>query len=175
LAAFVLDLVMASLSVIIPVYIIVKLLFLTGAWMPTEESVHAHQYLSLGRFAIGVGAFLACGPIYRVLWHASPWQATFGKRFLGIYITGDNGRRIGLARSLGRESALYIFSVLWLGLISLITIATSDKQKGLHDFIAGTCVLRGQLASGGAIGRWRIAAAVGLPVVWVLGSFLLTM
>jgi uncharacterized RDD family membrane protein YckC len=175
LAAFVLDLAMALISVLIPVFVILRLLNMTGAWVPTGEAEYAHQSLSLGKFAIGVGAFLACGPIYRVLWHASPWQATCGKRILGIYVTGDDARRIGLARSLGREIALYIFNVLWLGLISFITIAASERRKGMHDFVARTCVLRGRPAPGGAIGWWRIAAAAGLPVVWVLGSFLLTM
>jgi len=48
-------------------------------------------------------------PIYLILFDASLWQATFGKRIRKIYVTDNEGRRISLAlfRSLARRVVLW--------------------------------------------------------------------
>ncbi len=168
-----LDVPIAVLSAVAPVYIIMRLLLVVGAWAPTGESYQSHQFVA--RLAIFNAYFLACGPIYCAVCHASPWQATFGKRLLNIHVTGDDGKRISLARSLGRELTMYLFAALMLALVSLVTIAATGKRKGLHDYVAGTCVLRGRPAPGGAIEWWRIAAALAVPAAWTLAALLLTM
>lgn len=70
---------------------------------------------------------------------------------------------------------MYLFAALCLALVSLVTIAAIGKRKGLHDYVAGTCVLRGRPPPRGALEWWRIAAALGLAAAWTLGALLMTM
>lgn len=175
LAAYFLDLLIAILSVAVLVYLVMRLLLATGAWAPVEGQApwSSHEYLS--RIFIIIAYFLSTGPVYFVICHASPWQATYGKRLLSIYVTGDDGKRISLARSFVRELTLCFFNVFGVGLISVITIAASKQRKGMHDFSAHTLVLKGRPVPGGALGRWRIVAFVGFPVAWIVGTSLATM
>jgi uncharacterized RDD family membrane protein YckC len=124
---------------------------------------------------ITIAFLLSTGPVYFAICHASPWQATFGKRLLKVYVAGDDGNRISLTRSLIRCITLWLLSVFWVGLISVITIAVSSQRKGVHDFVARTLVLRGRPVPGGTLEPWRIVVFVGLPVAWMLGTFLATM
>jgi uncharacterized RDD family membrane protein YckC len=171
LAAYLLDLPIAILSVIVPVYLIMLFLIATGAWVPAkeEEPWSSHGYI------ITIAFFLSTGPVYFVLCHASPWQATLGKRLLNIYVTGDDGKRISLARSFVRGLTLWFFNAFAVALISVITIAASEKRKAVHDFVAQTLVRTGRPVPGGALEPWRIAAFIGFPVAWMVGTFLATM
>jgi uncharacterized RDD family membrane protein YckC len=117
---------------------------------------------------------LSLGPVYFVLFHASPRQATFGKQLMNIYVTSDEGKRISSGRAVSRWVAKFVLSWFGLSLISLITIAVTKERKGLHDGIAKTLVLRGRPIPGGALEPWRIAVALGVPFVWMVGTFLAT-
>lgn len=66
-------------------------------------------------------------------------QATYGKMAVGIKVTDESGRRIGL----GRANARYwskILSALLL-VIGFLMVAFTDRKQGLHDKIAGTLVV----------------------------------
>lgn len=41
--------------------------------------------------------------LYYVYAESSPWQATIGKRIMGIKVTDEQGRRVSFWRSLGRR------------------------------------------------------------------------
>ena len=169
---YLLDLPIAILSVIVPVYLIMRLLIATGAWVPAGEEA---PWRSSHGYIITIAFFLSTGPVYFVLCHASPWQATFGKCLLNIYVTGDDGKRISLARSFVRGLTLWFSIAFSVALISVITIAASKKRKAVHDSVAQTLVLTGRPVPGGALEPWRIAAFVGFPVAWMVGTFLATM
>jgi uncharacterized RDD family membrane protein YckC len=85
---------------------------------------------------------LAGGVLYYAFFTASGWQATPGKRILGLHIIRADGRKIGFALGLGRYLA-YIPSSLILG-FGFFMIGWSDQKKGLHDIICGTRVVRGR-------------------------------
>jgi uncharacterized RDD family membrane protein YckC len=170
LAAYLLDVSISFLSVTVPVYLILEVLIATGAWVPTQRQPDWGG----SRYVIAIAFFLAMGPIYFVICHASPWQATAGKRLLKLYVVGSDGNRISLGRSSIRSLAFYVLGAFGAGLISVITIADSKQRKGVHDFIAGTSVLRGRPVPGGKLGHWRIAASIGFPVAWMLGTLLAT-
>lgn len=72
--------------------------------------------------------------------HASPWQATLGKRALGIKVTDRDGARIGFQRATARYLAS-VLSALSLFAGYLAAAVTVDR-RALHDVIAGTRVLR---------------------------------
>ncbi len=85
---------------------------------------------------------LILGWLYSALFESGGWQATPGKRLLGLRVTGLNGDRISFGRASGRHfSKLLSYLTLYIGFI--IAGLTVNKQ-GLHDMVAGTLVLRGK-------------------------------
>jgi uncharacterized RDD family membrane protein YckC len=108
---------------------------LSGIADPSELAVAMLPTLLLIIVATMAGSWL-----YFALLESSSWQATLGKKALGLYVTDLEGRRI----SFGRASARYfgkIVSGLILGIGYLMTGFTERKQA-LHDIIAGCLVLR---------------------------------
>lgn len=81
---------------------------------------------------------------YFVVMHASAWQATVGKRVLGVKVTDLAGNRIGIGRSLVRLLGAFVSSLI-LGLGYLMAGVTQRKQA-LHDMIASTLVVRSDAA-----------------------------
>ncbi|HEX5426426.1 MAG TPA: RDD family protein [Candidatus Acidoferrales bacterium] len=78
--------------------------------------------------------------LYYALFESSAWQATIGKKALGLTVTDLEGRRIGFGRATGRFFAKILsFMILCIG---FFMIAFTSKKQGLHDILAGTLVLR---------------------------------
>jgi len=71
---------------------------------------------------------------------ASPWQATPGKRLLGLRVVDAGGARIGLARAAARHLAGAL-SWITLNLGHLLALVPPRRQA-LHDRIAGTHALQ---------------------------------
>jgi uncharacterized RDD family membrane protein YckC len=85
------------------------------------------------------GVFLIHG-IYHALLESSTWQATIGKRAMGIRVTDEAGRRITFGRAVGRHCARLLCELtLFLGYLMILMTA---RGQGLHDRIAGTLVVR---------------------------------
>lgn len=78
--------------------------------------------------------------LYFAFMESSAWQATLGKKVLGLEVTDMAGRRI----SFGRASGRYFGKILsWLTLmIGFIMAGFTAKKQALHDFLAGTLVIR---------------------------------
>jgi uncharacterized RDD family membrane protein YckC len=88
-----------------------------------------------------VASLLIYWPYYALM-ESSSWQATLGKRALGLIVTDTYGDRITFARATGRYFA-EILSALTL-LIGYIIAAFHPRKQALHDLIAGTLVIRGR-------------------------------
>ena len=180
IAAYLLDLLIA-LSVLVLVAITFRLLRAIGLWTPAGAGAYfspedAWRALGVGaKLAIVFSFVLSQGAAYLILFDASPWQATFGKRLLNVYVTDDEGRRISLVRSFGRWFAMWAFGLFGGSFISLVTIAATRNKKALHDFAAKTLVVSGRPALSGELEPWRAVIAFGLPFVWMMGTFLATM
>ena len=114
------------------------------------------------------------GPwLYSSLFESGKWQATPGKRLLGVFVTDLNGNKI----SFGRASARYFsktLSYLILGVGFFIVGITHNKQ-GLHDRIASTLVYKGKAEE--SFGQEQpdekssSSAARGSNANWVLAGF----
>ena len=100
---------------------------------PDEFFVHGFVFR-----AIVVKALLHWA--YYSLLESSTWQATLGKKALGLEVTDLNGARISFGRATGRWAARYV-SVMTLG-IGNIMAGFTEKKQALHDMIAGTLVIR---------------------------------
>jgi uncharacterized RDD family membrane protein YckC len=78
--------------------------------------------------------------LYYALMESSSWQATLGKKALGLEVTDLEGNRIGFGRASGRFFAKILSAlILWIG---FIMAGFTEKKQALHDMIAGTLVIR---------------------------------
>jgi uncharacterized RDD family membrane protein YckC len=78
--------------------------------------------------------------LYYALMESSVWQATLGKKTLGLRVTDLQGNRISFGRATGRFFAR-IISVLTLS-IGYIMAGFTERKQALHDIIAGCLVIR---------------------------------
>jgi uncharacterized RDD family membrane protein YckC len=76
--------------------------------------------------------------LYFAICESSAWQATLGKKLLGLKVTDEAGSRINFARASGRYWAKFLSSLILL--IGFIMVAFTEKKQGLHDKLAETLV-----------------------------------
>lgn len=79
------------------------------------------------------------GWLYCAGCESSAWQATLGKRLVGLAVTDENGERISFVRASCRHLSK-LLSALPLGIGFLITPFTARKQA-LHDLISHSLVV----------------------------------
>jgi uncharacterized RDD family membrane protein YckC len=82
----------------------------------------------------------AIGWLYFALFQSSEWQATPGKKVMGIVVIDYDEKRISFGRATGRYFAKIISGLILC--IGYIMIAFTEKKQGLHDMIAETLVIR---------------------------------
>lgn len=122
---------------VLAIFLVLPLAFALGASM--AETSTAAEIESAGE---GLGYVM--GILIQWLWftiaESSKWQASVGKKLLGLKVTDEQGQRIGF----GKANARYwskILSALIL-LIGFVMVAFTEKKQGLHDKIAGTLVVK---------------------------------
>jgi len=89
-----------------------------------------------------IGAWL-----YWAKMESSSWQATLGKKALGLYVTDLAGRPVNFGKASGRYWAGRGLSIVpYLGglyfLIDCICAGVTERKQAIHDMIAGCLVLR---------------------------------
>ncbi len=89
--------------------------------------------------AVGLVVGLVVGWLYYSFMESSPWQATLGKRAMGIQVTDLVGNRIDFGKATGRYFAK-ILSYLTL-FIGFLMAAFTKRKQALHDMVAGTLVV----------------------------------
>jgi uncharacterized RDD family membrane protein YckC len=130
------------------------------AWMALARFIALADYVSFllgpvgasadyGDIASMAGVFglyslllLVVGWMYFALLESSGWQATLGKRAVGIFVTDVHGKRIGFWRASGRYFASLISYAT--ALIGFLMGAFTQRKQTLHDLIAGTVVVYGK-------------------------------
>jgi len=90
---------------------------------------------------------LAASWLYWALMESSEWQATLGKKALGLYVTDLSGSRVTFGKASGRFFAgrgiSFVPSIGGLYyLIDCIMAGCTEKKQALHDIIAGCLVKR---------------------------------
>jgi uncharacterized RDD family membrane protein YckC len=110
------------------------------------------------RVGLMVGGVAA---IYFVAFEASAWQATPGKRLLGLRVETAWGAPPSLARALARHLAGL---ASWLTLnVGHLLVALRRDGRALHDLIAGTRVMASRPLPGW--GRVMLAVLAALAVI----------
>jgi uncharacterized RDD family membrane protein YckC len=101
--------------------------------------------------------------LYWPVLESSPWQATVGKRVMGLQVTDFDGQRLSFMRALLRAFAK-ILSSIPLGVGYLLAAFTARKQA-LHDIIARTLVVRS-----GPSHFWKLILALILGFLLMVAS-----
>lgn len=78
--------------------------------------------------------------VYNALMQANNWQATLGKRAVGIIVTDMEGERPGIGKAFLRELIKLISLIVFIFI--LLLAAFTSRRQALHDMIAGTLVLK---------------------------------
>ena len=118
-----------TLIVIVPFVLIGFLIGIWGGLLNEDDQITALKGQLIGMFL---------GILYEAVFLSSPWQATPGKKLLGIKVVDQNGLQISFWRAFGRSSAKILSSILLVGYI--MAFFTKDK-RALHDLMAGTIVI----------------------------------
>ena len=78
--------------------------------------------------------------LYNAIMHASRWQATLGKRFVGIVVTDLDGERINFLKASLRFAGKLVSMMILL--VGFLLAAITSRRQALHDLIGGTVVLK---------------------------------
>lgn len=78
--------------------------------------------------------------LYFALLESSAWQATIGKKTLGLEVTDMAGHRISFARATGRYFGKLISGLILM--IGFIMAGFTAQKQALHDMMAGCLVMR---------------------------------
>jgi uncharacterized RDD family membrane protein YckC len=78
--------------------------------------------------------------LYFTLLESSKWQATVGKKLLGLQVIDENGNCIGFGRANARYWSKIISAIILC--IGFIMAGFTEKKQALHDIIAKTLVVR---------------------------------
>lgn len=78
--------------------------------------------------------------LYSASFESSSWQATPGKRIMGLAVTDLQGRRITFARASGRFLGKLLSQFLLF--FGYLMAAFTARKQALHDLLASTLVLR---------------------------------
>ncbi len=97
---------------------------------------------------------------YKAILESSSWQATIGKKALGLKVTTLGGEQVSLMQATMRTWPFWLATLIqifesvagmggilsgaisFVALIALIVIAFTPKKQGVHDMMAKTLVVR---------------------------------
>lgn len=77
--------------------------------------------------------------LYYTLTTSSRMQGTVGKRLLNLRVVDAEGNRISAGRSFGRFLSYMLSGIFYIG---YIMVGITPEKRGLHDYIAGTWVIK---------------------------------
>jgi uncharacterized RDD family membrane protein YckC len=144
LVALVIDNVVLGLGFFL---VLIPLIFLTGL-RTFLDNFHPNQDMNdVGIFMLVVFFFLvATGALvltwlYHALLECSEWQATLGKKALGLVVTDMAGQRVSFGRATGRHFGKIITNMV-PAFLGYIMAGFTAKKQALHDMLAGCLVLR---------------------------------
>jgi len=129
------------------ILILIPLIFLTGlgsflgGFHPDEDMNDAGVMMIIGFVFLIATCSLVLTWLYHAFMESSEWQATLGKKALGLVVTDMTGQRVSFGRSTGRHFGKIVTNLI-PALIGYIMAGFTEKKQALHDILAGCLVLR---------------------------------
>ena len=131
----------AVIAIVIPLIFLTGLRTFIGGMHPREEINDGGIFLLVGVFLILMIVGLAVTWLYHALMESSEWQATVGKKALGLVVTDMAGQRVSFGRSTGRHFGKILTNMIPV-FLGYVMAGFTEKRQALHDMIAGCLVLR---------------------------------
>jgi uncharacterized RDD family membrane protein YckC len=144
LVALVIDNLILGLSFFL---VVIPLIFLTGfrrffdEFRPGEALNEVGIFMLIGFFFLAATGALVLTWLYHALMECSEWQATAGKKALGLMVTDMSGQRVSFGRATGRHFGKIITNMV-PAFIGYMLAGFTQKKQALHDMLAGCLVLR---------------------------------
>ncbi|MDA9160033.1 RDD family protein [Rhodobacteraceae bacterium] len=89
---------------------------------------------------VGTVVGLVCFWLYNAVMESSKYQATIGKKMIGLRVVGLDGERVSFARASGRHlSQLVCLLTFYIG---YLLAGWTKRKQGLHDKMSGCLVVR---------------------------------
>jgi uncharacterized RDD family membrane protein YckC len=98
-------------------------------------------FAAIGSYAIFILGAIVVSWLYFAALESSERQATFGKAIFNMRVTDANGNRLSFGHASGRYFSKIITGMVPL-FIGYIMAGFTEKKQALHDFIAGTVVIK---------------------------------
>jgi uncharacterized RDD family membrane protein YckC len=142
--AYIIDSVVMGIGVMA---VLIPLIFLTGLggilsqMHPDEDMNDVSFFMLMGIIFLFATVSLVVTWLYHALMESSAWQATVGKRVLGLVVTDMAGQRVSFGRATARHFAKIVTNLIPLA-IGYIMAGFTEKKQALHDMIARCLVLR---------------------------------
>jgi len=142
--ALVIDNVIIGLSFFL---VVIPLIFLTGLrtffdnFHPGEDLNEVGIFMLIVFFFLAATGALVLTWLYHALMECSEWQATLGKKALGLVVTDMSGQRVSFGRATGRHFGKIVTNMV-PAFIGYILAGFTQKKQALHDMLAGCLVLR---------------------------------
>ena len=135
----------------------------------TTQSIPAFQ----GLFYL---IYFLAAPFYYALQESSRYQATLGKRALGIKVTDLAGQRLTFSHALGRWfAAILSYLTFYIG---FLMAAFTQRKQALHDMVAKTLVVdkwaytefpeRQKTGLSGCLIAFIAVLFIGIPILGIL-------
>jgi uncharacterized RDD family membrane protein YckC len=127
--------------------VLIPLIFLTGLrtfldnFHPNEDMNDVGIFMLIVFFFLAATGALVLTWLYHALMECSQWQATVGKKALGLVVTDLDGQRVSFGRATGRHFGKMLTNLI-PALIGYIMAGFTEKKQALHDMLAGCLVLR---------------------------------
>ncbi len=139
LVAYIID--WAILGFVTGILIILPLMGNTLRALATSGKSPFEFYMQMNSQIVAVRLLvLMAGWLYFALLESSPWQATLGKKALGLLVTDLAGRRVSFARASGRYFGKIVSAIILF--IGFLMAGFTEKKQALHDILAGCLVIR---------------------------------
>src|SRR5437899_7462198 len=129
------------------VLILIPLIFLTGVrtvlddFHPNEDMNDAGVFMLVGFVFVLATASLVVTWLYHALMESSEWQATLGKKALGLEVTDMAGQGVSFGGGRGRHFGKIVTNMIPV-FIGYIMAGFTEKRQAIHDMLAGCLVLR---------------------------------
>jgi uncharacterized RDD family membrane protein YckC len=117
--------------VIVPAFIIGGLIGFWGVLIGDPESLYVLKAQFVG-FILNI--------LYEALFLSSSWQATPGKRLMGLKVVDMNFQPISFWKAAGRSLGKILSTIILY--IGFIMAAFTKNKQALHDIMSGTFVVR---------------------------------